>query len=91
MQCGGDKNCKTCESPEVDCFVLDNHGFVIVSEDLAHTGRFFGEIQGAIMRMLVREKLYRRITIYDYQAVCFRPDGQVSAGPGRGVTVSTTA
>ncbi|XP_034237810.1 voltage-dependent calcium channel subunit alpha-2/delta-3 isoform X4 [Thrips palmi] len=83
--CGG-KKCKTCESNEVDCFVLDNHGFVVVSEELAHTGRFFGEIRGAIMEMLVRENMYRRITVYDYQAVCFRPDGQISAGPRRAVT-----
>ncbi|KAE8743225.1 hypothetical protein FOCC_FOCC011160 [Frankliniella occidentalis] len=83
------QECKTCSSAEVDCFVLDNHGFVIVAEDLAQTGRFFGEVQGAIMEMMVREGIYRRVTIYDYQAVCFRPDGVISSGPKRAITVST--
>lgn len=80
------QECKTCSSAEVDCFVLDNHGFVIVAEDLAQTGRFFGEVQGAIMEMMVREGIYRRVTIYDYQAVCFRPDGVISSGPKRAIT-----
>ncbi|EEB14544.1 conserved hypothetical protein [Pediculus humanus corporis] len=63
----------SCASDDLDCFVLDNNGYVIVSENSQHTGRFFGEIHGTVMNMLVEENIYRRITLYDYQAVCF-PD-----------------
>lgn len=34
------------------------------------TGRFFGEIEGAIMEVMVNEGVYRRITVYDYQGLC---------------------
>lgn len=55
--------------------MLDNNGYIIVSESLKDTGKFFGEVQGNIMEMMVQEDLYKRIRVFDYQAVCFREDG----------------
>lgn len=43
----------------------------MISEDNANdTGRFFGEVEGAIMNVMVREGVYKRITVYDYQGLC---------------------
>lgn len=41
-QCTGSNGMcrKTCASDELDCYMLDNNGFVIISEDTTHTGRF---------------------------------------------------
>jgi hypothetical protein len=52
-----------------------------VSESLKDTGKFFGEIQGNIMEIMVQEYLYKRIRVFDYQAVCFRDDGIKNKAP----------
>lgn len=61
--------------------MLDNNGYIIVSESLKDTGKFFGEVQGDIMEIMVQEDLYKRIRLFDYQAVCFREDGIKNKAP----------
>ncbi|XP_035715688.1 voltage-dependent calcium channel subunit alpha-2/delta-4 isoform X3 [Folsomia candida] len=76
-----DGNCKkTCESGEYDCYVLDDNGFVLISEKRGETGRFFGEIDGMVMEMLVNSDVYKRVRIVDHQAVCFQPVNKASCG-----------
>ncbi|XP_055704194.1 voltage-dependent calcium channel subunit alpha-2/delta-3 isoform X3 [Phlebotomus papatasi] len=68
----GDASCsKTCASDGINCYILDNNGYIIVSPDIADTGRFFGEVKGSIMQRLVDENIYKQAMIYDYQSVCF--------------------
>lgn len=72
LQCG-DIHCKrTCTSEELYCLVLDDNGYVIVSDDREDTGRFFGEIRADIMAQLIEEGVYKPNRMYDYQATCFR-------------------
>lgn len=59
----------------LDCYILDNNGYIIVSENHNDTGRFFGEIDGAIMESMLDNKTFDKITMYDFQAVCTRVDG----------------
>ncbi|XP_031622990.1 voltage-dependent calcium channel subunit alpha-2/delta-4 [Contarinia nasturtii] len=69
--CTGMGNCrKTCASDELDCYVLDNNGFVIISESTEHTGKFFGHIDGTIMDSLVQDRIYRRVSLMNYQGLC---------------------
>ncbi|XP_055322700.1 voltage-dependent calcium channel subunit alpha-2/delta-3 isoform X3 [Sitodiplosis mosellana] len=70
--CG--ENCaKTCFSrdPDIECFILDNHGYVIVTKEPDNTGKFFGEIDGKLMQSLVIENIYEEVNITDYQGVCY--------------------
>lgn len=55
---------------ELDCYVLDNNGFIIISENPEHTGRFFGQIDGTIMDSLVQDRIYKKVAVYDYQGAC---------------------
>ena len=65
-------SCASCASDEIECFVLDDNGYVIISEeDSSYVGKFFGEIRGKEMRKMIKENIYQEIKIYDYQAICF--------------------
>lgn len=56
---GSSGNCrKTCASDELDCYLLDNNGFIILSESSEHTGKFFGHIDGTIMDSLVQDRIF---------------------------------
>ncbi|XP_018325617.1 voltage-dependent calcium channel subunit alpha-2/delta-3 isoform X2 [Agrilus planipennis] len=70
-KCSGPLACtKTCKSEALDCYILDNNGFIIISENPEHTGRFFGQIDGTIMDSLVQDRIYKKIQVYDYQGAC---------------------
>lgn len=58
-------------SVEVECFVLDNNGYVIVAQVEDYSGKFFGEVRGHMMKRLVEEEIFQKVSITDYQAVCF--------------------
>ncbi|MBZ3890001.1 Voltage-dependent calcium channel subunit alpha-2/delta-3 [Sciurus carolinensis] len=58
------------EIETVNCYLIDNNGFILVSEDYMQTGDFFGEVEGAVMNKLLTMGSFKRITLYDYQAMC---------------------
>lgn len=68
-----------CSDERLDCYLLDNNGFVVVSEIHEHTGKFFGEIDYTIFDSLVDYGIYHRVTVHDYQAICI--EIQASSGP----------
>ncbi|XP_012371846.2 voltage-dependent calcium channel subunit alpha-2/delta-4 [Octodon degus] len=65
---------QSCEDSELDCFVIDNNGFILISERLQETGRFLGEVDGALMTQLLGVGVFSQVTMYDYQAMCKAPD-----------------
>ncbi|XP_053622117.1 voltage-dependent calcium channel subunit alpha-2/delta-3 isoform X1 [Plodia interpunctella] len=65
---------KTCAGDELDCYILDDNGFIILSEDVTQTGRFFGQVDGTIMDSLVQDRIYKKITVNDNQGRC--PDSK---------------
>ncbi|XP_034240269.1 voltage-dependent calcium channel subunit alpha-2/delta-4 [Thrips palmi] len=73
---------KTCKSDELDCYVLDNNGFIILSEVAEQAGAFFGQVDGTIMDSLVQDRIFKRVAVYDYQGACSDQDSPYSAAPG---------
>lgn len=56
------------------CYVLDNNGYVVVSADKEETGKFFGDVHQWLMKRFVNDGLYKKVKIYNYQAVCEERD-----------------
>ncbi|CAL1679526.1 unnamed protein product [Lasius platythorax] len=81
FSCEGLGNCyKHCGDDTWACYLIDNNGYIVAAEDEADAGRFFGEIRGSIMISLVKEGVFERIRIFDYQAVCFKSTQTNNAG-----------
>ncbi|CAH2050688.1 unnamed protein product, partial [Iphiclides podalirius] len=76
---------KTCAGDELDCYILDDNGFIILSEDTTQTGRFFGQVDGTIMDSLVQDKIYKKVTVHDHQGRCPDPRNPFS-GDGNKLT-----
>ncbi|XP_051979037.1 voltage-dependent calcium channel subunit alpha-2/delta-4 [Xyrauchen texanus] len=60
----------SCEGIDVNCYIVDNNGFILVSKERGDVGKFFGEVDGSVMAQLLKSGLYKRVTLYDYQAMC---------------------
>ncbi|XP_041592870.1 voltage-dependent calcium channel subunit alpha-2/delta-4 [Vulpes lagopus] len=65
---------ESCQDSELDCFIIDNNGFILVSERPQEMGRFLGELDGALMTQLLSMGVFSQVTMYDYQAMC-KPSG----------------
>ncbi|XP_029969457.1 voltage-dependent calcium channel subunit alpha-2/delta-4 [Salarias fasciatus] len=59
-----------CDSIDIDCFVIDNNGFVLISKQRTDAGKFYGEIDGSVMTNLIRMGMFKRVSLFDYQAMC---------------------
>lgn len=51
--------------------MLDNNGFVILSENPEQSGKFFGQLDGTIMDSLVQDRIFKKVAMQDYQGVCY--------------------
>lgn len=54
-----------------DCYVIDSNGFIIYAIKNEEIGKFFGTIVGgaAAMQKMVEHKIFRKIQMFDYQAL----------------------
>ncbi|KAM3870199.1 voltage-dependent calcium channel subunit alpha-2/delta-4-like [Diretmus argenteus] len=59
-----------CESIDLNCFLVDNNGFILLSKERAEVGRFFGEVDGSVMASLIKMGLFKKVSLFDYQAMC---------------------
>ncbi|XP_030281073.1 voltage-dependent calcium channel subunit alpha-2/delta-4-like isoform X4 [Sparus aurata] len=60
----------SCESADLNCFLVDNNGFIVLSKERNEVGRFFGEVDGSVMASLIKMGMYRKVSLFDYQAMC---------------------
>lgn len=64
-----------CNHTLIDCYLIDNNGYVVISEIENSTGKFFGQMEGEIMLSLVEKNIYKEIALNDFNALCL--DGKV--------------
>lgn len=57
---------------EHTCFILDDYAYVIANSRFEHEGKFFGEVDRKLMNQLITDNIYERVSVYDYQAVCYQ-------------------
>ncbi|KAM8801582.1 LOW QUALITY PROTEIN: voltage-dependent calcium channel subunit alpha-2/delta-4 [Rhynchonycteris naso] len=65
---------ESCQDSDLDCFIIDNNGFILISERSQEMGRFLGEVDGALMTELLSMGVFNQVTMYDYQAMCKPPN-----------------
>lgn len=58
------------------CFILDNNGYVVLSDEQnytgnLYTGNFIGDIRPDIMHHLVEDGVYLPTRMFDYQGICY--------------------
>ncbi|XP_055932113.1 voltage-dependent calcium channel subunit alpha-2/delta-3-like isoform X2 [Argiope bruennichi] len=70
-----------CRDEELDCFLLDNNGFIVVSEKHEHTGKFFGEIDYTLFDSMIETGIYKKVHAFDYQAICLEIDPTYGFSP----------
>ena len=64
----------SCRNESIGCYVVDNSGLIIISPDKNDAGKFFGEVEGAIMKSLVKNQVFKKVRIFDYQGVCMEEE-----------------
>ncbi|CAL8093183.1 unnamed protein product [Orchesella dallaii] len=69
-ECTDHSVCHPCNTEYIDCYILDDNGFVVVSDTHKYTGRFFGDVDGNVLNELVNQGIYERKRVVDYQAIC---------------------
>ncbi|XP_036977804.1 voltage-dependent calcium channel subunit alpha-2/delta-1a isoform X2 [Acanthopagrus latus] len=85
-----------CErnSETVDCSILDDGGFLVMSnqdDDISKIGRFFGVVDPALMAELLNESLFDIKKTFDYQSTCDPKKESKAAAGLRSVYVPTIA
>ncbi|XP_070709554.1 voltage-dependent calcium channel subunit alpha-2/delta-1-like [Pempheris klunzingeri] len=78
----------------VDCVILDDGGFLVMSnqdDDISKIGRFFGGIDPILMKNLVNSSLFTFKKTFDYQSLCDPKKESKAAAGLRSVYVPTIA
>lgn len=62
-----------CDGREIQCYLLDQNGYVVLCNTETRyqdAGKFMGIVDGAVMESMIKQELYKAVSIYDYQAHC---------------------
>ncbi|CAI5786349.1 Hypothetical predicted protein [Podarcis lilfordi] len=62
-----------CQNDNLNCFLIDNNGFILVSKASKQTSKFLGEVDGSVMTQLISMGMFKQVKMYDYQAMCKMP------------------
>ncbi|XP_041460699.1 voltage-dependent calcium channel subunit alpha-2/delta-3-like isoform X2 [Lytechinus variegatus] len=72
----------SCYNDSVECFLIDNNGYIVVSKDEGQVGTHFAMYSQnlRLFDKLVSDNIFQEITVVDYQGMCER-NFTVSAAP----------
>lgn len=83
-QCGNQKCHLTC-GKDIYCYLVDDNGFVVVSNEADDVGKFLANINVDVITdvvdNLVSDGIYKRTRFFDYQAICYYSPKKESRGP----------
>ncbi|KAG5676553.1 hypothetical protein PVAND_006378 [Polypedilum vanderplanki] len=54
------------------CFILDDYAYVIADSREEQEGKFFGDVDKKLMKILIHDNIYEKKQIYDFQGVCYQ-------------------
>lgn len=74
--------CSRSNANGINCVLIDNNGWVVVSRDHDHVGRFLGEVDYNLFTSLLDMNVYRPVRMYDFQAICIELINKISVGSG---------
>ncbi|XP_069048199.1 voltage-dependent calcium channel subunit alpha-2/delta-4 isoform X3 [Lepisosteus oculatus] len=60
----------SCDNSNLNCYLIDSNGFILISKETKETGKFFGEVDGSVMLQLLNMGMFKKVTLFDYQAMC---------------------
>ncbi|XP_058876915.1 voltage-dependent calcium channel subunit alpha-2/delta-4-like isoform X2 [Acipenser ruthenus] len=60
----------SCDDDNLNCYLIDSNGFILVSKDKKEAAKFLGEVDGSVMQQLLNTGMFKQVTLYDYQAMC---------------------
>ncbi|XP_011058965.1 PREDICTED: voltage-dependent calcium channel subunit alpha-2/delta-3-like isoform X1 [Acromyrmex echinatior] len=72
-------NTINCAHNWIYCYLLDQNGYIVISDEHNDTGQFMGTQEGAVMLSMIKQGLYNPIDIFDYQAWCYETRSDNSA------------
>nr|CAB3227405.1 voltage-dependent calcium channel subunit alpha-2/delta-3-like [Phallusia mammillata] len=76
----GNTNCAEDVDTGFDCFLIDENGIVMLSRQQEHLGKFFGALNGHVMRDLIDAGVFRKLDLFEHGAMCFRPESNAKSG-----------
>lgn len=80
FQCGNndDQPCNiTCFIDRLNCYILDNNAYVVLSDEPEFIGRYMGDIRPDIMQDLINDKVFIPTRMFNYQAICQKPSPKI--------------
>lgn len=62
------------QNDTIDCLLVDNNGYILVSERLEFVGRHLRAYEESIMQSLVASGLFHEVNITDHQSICVKQE-----------------
>uniref|UniRef100_A0A6G1SMK1 Voltage-dependent calcium channel subunit alpha-2/delta-3 n=2 Tax=Aceria tosichella TaxID=561515 RepID=A0A6G1SMK1_9ACAR len=75
----------------IDCLLIDNNGYILVSEQLEFIGRHLKAYDQAIMQRLVSNGVFREVNITDHQSICVKQEEKQTGAAGGSSSSSAAA